>query len=285
MLQFAINLLNGISYGMILFLIASGLSLIFGVMGILNLAHGALYVLGAYIGLTLAKLGANFLLAAFSAAVFVGLLGLALERIFLGRLHKQLNEQVLLTLGLVYIIRNVIEWIWGSFMKIGMAPQLLQNPIRVGDFSYPSYRIAIILIGAAIFIGMWLFQEKTRLGAIVRAGMDDKQMTMGLGVNYNLFARFGFLFSAFLSGLAGYIATPIIGVQPGYSIELLFLALIVIIIGGVGTVQGALLGAMMIGIIDSLGKVYFPDFALFTIYLAMIFILLFRPQGLLGRSQ
>jgi branched-chain amino acid transport system permease protein len=285
MMEIGVNLLNGISYGMILFIIASGLSLIFGVMGILNLAHGALYVLGAYIGLTLAKQGTNFLLAALAAGAVVGLVGLSLERLFLGRLYKQVSDQVLLTLGLVYIFWNVILWIWGPKAHIGEAPYILQGAINMGGFSYPLYRLTIILIGAAIFIALWFFQEKTRTGAIMRAGMDDKQMTIGLGINYGLFSSFIFFLGAFLGGLAGFLGTPIIGIQPGLSMDILLFAIIVIVIGGVGYVQGALLGAILIGIIDGFGKAYFPDFALFTVYLAMIIILLFRPYGLLGRSQ
>src|SRR3990170_2892285 len=183
MMAIAVNLLNGISYGTILFIIASGLSLIFGVMGILNLAHGAFYVLGAYVGLTLVKQGSNFFLAALAAGAVVGLLGLTLERLFLGRLYKQINDQVLLTLGLVYIFWNLILWIWGPRAQIGVSPRILQGAIDMGSFSYPLYRLTIILIGAAIFVGLWLFQEKTRTGAVMRAGMDDKQMTIGLGIN------------------------------------------------------------------------------------------------------
>ena len=279
----AVNLLNGVSYGMVLFIIASGLSLILGVMGILNLAHGAFYVLGAYIGLTLIGQGWNFLLSALIAGVVVGLLGLALERVFLARLYKQVNEQVLLTLGLVYIYWNVILWIWGPWSRLGTAPSILQGDISMGSFSYPLYRVSIILIGLAIFAGLWFIEEKTRIGAIMRAGMDDKQMTGGLGINYALFSSFVFFLGAWLGGLAGFLGTPILGIQPGLSIDILLVAIIVIVIGGVGHSLGALLGAILIGIIDSFGKAYFPDFAMFTIYLAMIVILLSKPSGLLGR--
>lgn len=284
-MEIAINLLNGLSYGMILFIIASGLSLIFGVMGILNLAHGALYVLGAYIGLTVAKHGLNFFLAALIAGVVVGLLGLVLERLFLRRLYRQVNEQVLLTLGLVYIFWNAILWIWGPEARVGEAPHFLQSVIKMDGFGYPLYRLAIILMGAIIFLALWFFQEKTRTGAIMRAGMDDKQMIIGLGVDYGLFSSFIFFLGAFLGGMAGFLGTPIIGIQAGLSMDILLLAIIVIVVGGVGYVQGTLLGAILIGIIDSLGKAYFPDFALFTVYLAMIVILLCKPYGLLGRAQ
>jgi branched-chain amino acid transport system permease protein len=284
-LDTSVNLLNGISYGMILFIIASGLSLIFGVMGILNLSHGALYVLGAYIGLTLAQLGINFFLAALSAGVFVGLVGQALQWLFLRRLHKQINEQVLLTLGVVYILANVFVWRWGPMTVIGKAPPILQGGVIIGDTSYPLYRLVIILIGILIFIGLWLFQEKTKAGAIIRAGMDDKQMTIGMGINYGLVSSFIFFLGAFLGGLAGFLGTPVIGIAPNISIDILLFAIIVIVVGGVGNIQGALLGAILIGIIDSFGKAYFPDFSLFTVYLTMIIILLVRPFGILGRAH
>ena len=155
----------------------------------------------------------------------------------------------------------------------------------IGDFSYPLYRFAIIFIGLAIFVGLWFFQEKTRTGSIIRAGMDDKQMTIGLGINYSFFSSFIFFLGAVLGGLAGFLATPMMGIDPRVSFDILLLAIIVIVVGGVGYVQGALAGALLIGIIDSFGKAYFPDFALFTVYLAMIVILLTRPTGLLGRAQ
>lgn len=280
-----VNLLNGVSYGMILFIIASGLSLIFGVMGILNLAHGALYVLGAYIGLSLAGHGFNFALAALFAGLAVGIVGFALERLFLGRLYKQINEQVLLTLGVVFILSNTFLWVWGPMAMIGKSPALLSNSLQIGDTSYPQYRLAIIIIGLLIFLGLWFLQEKTRVGATIRAGMDDKQMTIGMGINYNVFASFVFFLGAFLGGLAGYLGTPVIGVQPGISLDILLFAMIIIVVGGVGSIQGALLGAILIGVVDAFGRTYFPDIALYTVYLTMIIILIVRPSGLLGRAQ
>ncbi len=280
-----INLLNGVSYGMILFIIASGLSLIFGVMGILNLAHGALYVLGAYIGLSLAGYGFNFALAALVAGLAVGVVGFVLERLFLGRLYKQINEQVLLTLGVVFILSNTFLWVWGPMAMIGKPPVLLSNAVQIGDTSYPQYRLAIVLIGLLIFFGLWYLQEKTRLGATIRAGMDDKQMTIGMGINYNMYASFVFFMGAFLGGLAGYLGTPVIGIQPGISLDILLFAMIIIVVGGVGSIQGALIGSILIGVVDAFGRAYFPNIALYTVYLTMIIILIVRPSGLLGRTQ
>jgi branched-chain amino acid transport system permease protein len=279
----AVSFLNGISYGMILFLIACGFSLIFGVMGILNLAHGALYMLGAYFGLTVASYGTNFFLAALAGAVGAGLVGLVLERSFLAHLYKQIDEQVLLTLGIVYIFSNMVLWIWGPFPKMGVAP--VSGYIDVGTFSFPTYRLLLIVVGLAVAIGLYFFQERSRYGAIIRAGMYDKRMTMGLGINYGLVSSLVFILGAFMAGLAGFIGAPIVGAYPSMSFEILLLALVVIVIGGVGYIQGALLGAILIGLIDAFGKAFFPDFAMFTIYLVMIIVLLVKPAGLLGRAR
>ncbi|MFC1980006.1 ABC transporter permease [Chloroflexota bacterium] len=280
-----LHFINGISYGMILFLIASGLSLIFGVMGIFNLAHGSLYMLGAYIGLTFVLSGLNFWLAALVGGLSVGIIGIVLVRVFLSRLYKQFNEQVLLTLGFVYIIANVTTWIWGPWPKSIEAPGLLAGSVSIGDFSFPIYRLAIIIVGLVIAIGLWWLQDKTRVGAIVRAGMDDRQMTIGLGLNYGLISTAIFGLGACMAGIAGFIGGPLLGTSPRMGLPILLLATIVIVVGGVGKVQGALLGAILIGLVDTFGKAFFPDFSLFSIYLIFILVLLIRPSGLLGRER
>lgn len=280
----AISLLNGISWGMILFLIACGFSLIYGVMGILNLAHGTLYVLGAFVGLTVVKYWGNFGLALVIGGLGAVLLGIILERVFLSRLYKQINEQVLLTLGFVYICTNVYLWIWGPHAKMGTAPAMVSGSVSIGDLSFPIYRFVIIIVGVAMFVGLWWWQDRTRVGAIMRAGMDDKEMTMGLGINYKLLASAIFLLGSFMGGFAGFLGAPILGVQFAMSFDILLLACIVVIIGGVGSVQGALLGAVLLGCIDSFGKTFFPDLAMFTMYLAFIIALMVKPTGILGEQ-
>jgi branched-chain amino acid transport system permease protein len=283
--QTGTNFLNAISYGMILFLIASGLSLILGVMGILNLAHGSLYLLGAYVGLTIVPHVGNFWLAAILAGLFVGVVGIIMERGLLSRLHRQTNEQALLTLGIVYIASNVFLWIWGAYQRMGTAPSWLSGSISTGAFSFPVYRFAIVVIGLVIFAGLWWFQEKTRAGAIVRAGMDDKEMTTGLGINYALVCSAIFFLGAFVGGVCGFLATPWLGAGHEMAFPILLLALISVVIGGIGTVQGTLLGAMVVGLVDSFSKALIPQFALFTPYIVFIIILMFKPTGLLGRKQ
>lgn len=270
---------------MLLFLIASGLSFTFGVMGVLNLSHGMFYILGAFLGLTLASYGVNFWLAALGGGIAVAVIGLVLERVFLRRLYKQINEQVLLTIGFVYIFVNLMFWLWGPFARLGTSPAIVSGSVNIGNASFPIYRFVIIAIGLVVAIGLWLFTEKTRAGAIVRAGMDDKETTGGLGMNYGLVSSAIFLLGSFIGGFAGFIGAPVIATSPGMGWDFLLLSLIVIVVGGVGYVQGTLLGAILIGLIDSFGRAYFPDFAYFTIYLAMIIVLLVKPSGLLGRVR
>lgn len=283
-----IQLLIGISYGMLLFVLASGLSLIMGVMRILNLAHGSLYMIGAYVGVTVAHLSgpwSNFWLAALVAGLTGGLIGLVLERVFFSRLYKELDGQVLATLGFVYIFENLVRWIWGPLQKMVSPPAFLSGSTIVGGLTFPTYRFALIVIGLVTAVGLWLLVEKTRVGAIIRAGMDDREMTGGLGVNFGRIASAVFFLGTFMAGFAGFLGTAMSGVSPFIGMPIMLLAVIVVVVGGMGSIPGALLGAMIIGIIDSFGKAYFPDLALFTAYLAMIGILLLRPSGLLGRKE
>jgi branched-chain amino acid transport system permease protein len=283
---FVINLLNGISFGSVLFLLASGLSIIFGLMGILNLSHGALYMVGAYVGWTVAvKYGLNFGLAVLAGGLTAGALGLFIEQGFLRRLYKQLNEQVLLTFGFVYILTNVSLWIWGPLARPAFTAGFLSGSFPIGHWSYPIARAGIIITGLILAVGLWWLQNKTRMGAIVRAGMDDKEMTMGLGVNLDRVSIVLFFLGSFLAGFAGVIGAQFLGVNLGFGINILLLALVVIVIGGMGSVEGALLGSMVIGIIDAFGKALFPGLAMFLTYFVMIIVLLVRPAGLLGRMQ
>ena len=283
-----VNTLNGISYGMLLFLIASGLALIFGVMGILNMSHGVFYMLGAYLGIIAARAGGNWLFGLLIAGVSIALVGLATDWGLLRHLYKKTNEQVLVTVGLIYIFTNVVKWLWAEQIGQGIiepAPSILSGVVNLMGSAFPVYRLVIIVVGIAVFIGLWLLLEKTRAGAIVRAGMDNKQMVMGLGLNYRLASSIVFVLGSAMGGLAAFLGTPIIGVTTEMGISVLLLAVVVIVVGGVGSVQGTLVGGLLIGLADALGKAYFPFYALFTPYIVMIFILLVRPFGLLGRRQ
>lgn len=278
-----IQFLNGIAYAMILFLIASGFSLIFGTMGILNMAHGTFCMLGVYFGLSVASRTESWMLGLLAGGAGVALVGFGLERFLLRRLYKQENEQVLLTLGFVYICANLALWIWGPDPFMGDAPAILSGLVVIGGAGIPLYRLFIVVLGIAVFAGLWWLQDKTRAGAIIRAGMDDKQMTLALGVNYGRVCSAVFALGSALVGLAGFLSGPISGVHPEMAWDILPLALIVVVVGGVGSVQGAFLGAIVIGLIETFGKVYFPALAQYAIYIALVAMLIAKPSGFLGR--
>lgn len=279
------NLVNGISFGMILFLIASGLSIVMGLMGITNLAHGALYMVGAYVGWTIAvQLKLNFWLAVFVGGIAGALVGLLIERAFLRGLYKQPNEQVLLTFGFVYILSNLVIWIWGGHRRLQFTAPALYGSMDIAGMPFAKDRVAIIAVGIVIALALWYLQDKTRMGAIIRAGMDDKEMTKGLGIKLDSVFTIVFFMAAFIAGMTGVIGAQLLGAYSWLGTDILLYALIVVVVGGLGSIQGALLGGIVIGLIDTFGKALFPQLAMFTIYLAMIIILLAKPSGLLGRE-
>jgi branched-chain amino acid transport system permease protein len=260
------------------------MSIVMGVMGITNLAHGALYMVGGYVGWTIAiHYRFDFWVAVFLGGLVSGLIGLIIERIFLRHLYKQPNEQVLLTFGFVYILTNVCIWIWGGRHRMQFTSPALSGLTEIFGKPYPAARIVIILIGFVVALVLWWLQDRTRMGAMVRAGMDDKEMTMGLGVNLGLVSTLVFFLASFIAGVAGVIGAQLMGVHSMLGLDILLIALVVVIVGGMGSVQGSLVGGILIGLIDTFGKSLFPQLAMFTIYLAMIVILLLKPSGLLGR--
>jgi branched-chain amino acid transport system permease protein len=281
---FVTTTLNGISYAFILFLLAAGFSLTFGVMGVLNMAHGSLYMVGAYIGMTVVQSMNSFVLAIVIAAIGVAIIGLLIERLFLKRLYKRIPEQAVLTIGLSYAFANIVLWVWGPFAKIGQTPGGLNGSISVGDLSFPVYRIFIVGIGVIVLAVLWWLQDKTRIGAIIRAGMDNKDMTISLGINYAIVSTMVFTFGAMLGGIAGILGSPIIGAYSAMGDNLLLLAFIVVVVGGTGYVQGTMLGALIIGLMSTFGNAYFSSISLFTVYMIFIITLLIRPNGILGRK-
>jgi branched-chain amino acid transport system permease protein len=278
---FVVSFLSGISLGMIYFLIAAGLSMVMGLMGIINLAHGALFMLGAYLGVTVAKSTGSFMLGILAGIASAGVAGLVMERGFFSRLYRREFEQILVTFGFIYIITNVHLWIYGIYPKSPFIPSILAGTINIGGFIY---RFAVIIIGLAIFFGLWWLQEKTRIGAIIQAGMDDKEMTSGLGINLTPINIGAFFVGSCLAGFAGVIGTSQLGaVDLQSGLNMLFVALIVVIVGGVGSIQGALFGALLIGVATALAATYVPVISMFVMYVAVILVLLFRPSGLIGR--
>lgn len=280
-----IQTLNGISYGLLLFLLAAGLSLIFGLMGIVNLAHGSYYMLGAYLGLVVIQETGSFLLGLLGAGLALALLGVLMERFFFRKLYKRELDQVLLTFGFAYLFLDVAKWLWGGVPRSLPKPPLLEGSVAILGGTFPLYRLAMILMGLTIALLLWAFLEKTRTGMIIRAGVDDKEMVSGLGINIQLYFSGIFALGAFLAALGGVIGGPIIGAYPGLDFEILILALAVVVVGGLGTLKGAFWGSLLIGFAETFGKAFFPDFAMFTIYVTMALILIFKPSGLLGKEE
>lgn len=275
--------LNGVSLGMVLFLLAAGLELIFGVMNIVNLAHGALFMLGAYVGATIVAWTGNFLIAVLGGMAVTASIGLFTERIFFSRIPDHWR-QVLFTFGLIYVIEDFCKFMWGG-NPLGMPiPKLLAGSVKVGDLLFPIYRLVLIGIGLLAGLGLWLFQEKTRLGAIIRAGVDDKQMVAGLGININLISTLVFALGTLLAGFGGVIGTLILLVSPGVDWNILVLSLVVIVIGGMGSLGGALIGSLIIGLADNFGKILIPSVSITLVFVITAIILATKPSGILGKK-
>ena len=282
----AVCLLSGISLGIVYFLIATGLSLIMGLMGIINLAHGTLFMLGAYLGITVAKSTGNFILGILAGVIGSGIAGLVMERGFLRWLHKKELEQILLTFGFIYIITNLHLWIYGPWPKAPFIPELLAGSVPIGELYFPIHRLTIILVGVVMCLGLWWLQEKTKVGAIIRAGMDDAEMASGLGINLTPITIGAFFLGSALAGFAGVVGTPLLGqINLDAGVTMLIVALAVCVVGGIGSIQGAMVGALLIGIATALTATYLPVLAMFMIYIVMVLILVLRPSGLMGRKS
>jgi branched-chain amino acid transport system permease protein len=274
--------LNGVSFGMLLFLLAAGLSLIHGLMRILNLAHGSYYLLGAYLGLTVLHLTGSFVVAAVVVPLVMALVGVAMERGLLRRLPAEELPQALLTFGVLLIVGDLALWTWGGSPQTLPRPPLFERSIRLGPLVYPSYRLFVLATGIVVGLLLWWLQERTRLGAMVRAGVDDPEIARATGIDVSTLASGVFALGAALAGLGGIIGGPIVGVYPGADFEVLLLAFVVVIIGGLGSLKGAFLGGLLVGLLDNFGKALFPELALFTIFAPMALVLAVRPTGLFG---
>jgi branched-chain amino acid transport system permease protein len=279
----AVQLLNGLAFGMLLFLLAAGLSLIFGLLRILNLAHGSYYLLGAYVALSVVRATGSLILAMLVGIAAVVTLGVAMERLFLRRLpHQEELPQALLTFGFLLIIGDVALWIWGGTPQSLPTPELLTAPVRLGPVIFPAYRLFLIGLGALIGVGLWLLQERTKIGAMVRAAVDDAEIARTTGINVSVLSTAVFGVGAALAALGGILAGPVLGMYPGADFEILLLAFVVVIVGGLGSLKGAFVGGLLVGCLDNFGKVLFPELAYFTMFAPMALILALRPAGLFG---
>jgi branched-chain amino acid transport system permease protein len=283
-MTWVIHILNGVAFGMLLFLLAAGLSLIYGLMRILNLTHGSFYLVGGYIGLTVMQFTGSFLLALIVAVAVIALLGAVIERFFLRRFHLDELPQTLLTFGFLFIFSDLALWIWGGDPQMLNVPRLFRGSLSMGYYAYPYYRLFLIAVGLVVAGALWWFQERTRLGTMLRAGVDDAEIARALGINVSLLFTLIFAVGAGLAALAGVLAGPVLSLYPGADFEVLIFAFVVVVIGGLGSLRGALAGALLVGILDDFGKAFFPQFALFTVFVPMAVILVMRPTGLFGRQ-
>jgi branched-chain amino acid transport system permease protein len=279
----ATQFVNGLAYGVLLFLMSAGLSLIFGLMNVVNVAHGSFFMLGAFSALAVMQWTGSFWLALAVSWIPAVALGVIMERVFIRKLYARGHlDQVLLTFGFTFVFVDLVRMIWGADIRELAVPEILSGVVAAGDIVIPRYRVFLIVFGGLVALLLWLFLERSRVGAMVRAGVDDAFTATGIGINVPLLFAAIFALGVGLAAVGGAVAAPILGVYPGMDIEILIPAFIVVVIGGMGSLRGAFVASLFVGLVDTFGKAYFPDYALFVIYLLMVVVLLTRPQGLFG---
>jgi branched-chain amino acid transport system permease protein len=280
--SFLIQLLNGVQYGLLLFMLAAGLTLIFGIMGVVNLAHGSFYMLGAYLACSLSSLTGSFALAIVLGAVLSVAFGLVLERLLFRHFYDRDHlDQVLLTFGLIYIFEETRSILWGDDVHGVSVPELLGASIPLTEnMSYPVYRLFMSGVCVVLALGLYLLISKTRLGMKIRAGAFNREMAESLGVNIKLIHAVVFAIGVALATIAGMIASPISSVYPNMGSQVLIMCFVVVVIGGIGSVRGALISALLVGLVDTFGKVLLPHLAGMLVYMLMAAVLLWKPEGL-----
>ena len=291
---FLIQLLNGVQYGLLLFLVASGLTLVFGIMGVINLAHGSFYMIGAYLAWSLSTYIGNLWLAIVAGVALSVLLGMVLEWLLISRLYARDHlYQVLLTYGLILVFEELRSVVWGDDVHGVQVPGLLEGSIPLTEtLSYPVVRLWISAVCLVLAAGMYLLIQRTRIGMMIRAGASNRDMVQSLGFNIQFVYRVVFALGIALTAFAGMIAAPVSSVFPGMGNQVLIICFVVVVIGGIGSVRGAMVGAILIGLVDTFGKVIsveiagvklLPELAGLTVYLLMAAVLLWRPEGIFGK--
>jgi branched-chain amino acid transport system permease protein len=284
-MEFWINqTFNGLSYAALLFLLGGGFTLIFGIMKIVNIAHGSFYLVGGYIGLTVVSLTGSFYFALFASALAMALMGLVMERVFLRTLAGQDLRQMLVTTGIALFLQDLSLLVWGGDPKNLTVPDHLAGSFEAGGYFFPKIRVFMIVSAAILYFVLWVFQKKTRMGAMVRASVDNPEMAGGLGIRVPLVIMGVFALGALLAGFGGVVGCAFMGIYPGLDFELLPFAFVVVIVGGMGNLTGALLGAVIVALIDNFGKALFPEVAYFTLFAPMAVVLALKPTGLMGKS-
>ncbi|MDN5926343.1 MAG: branched-chain amino acid ABC transporter permease [Hyphomicrobiales bacterium] len=279
-----LQILNGLTFAALLFIVASGFTLIFGLLRIVNLAHGALYLFGGYIGYTVSSVTSSFTAGIFASIIAVALLGLLIDQGLVRFVRGFVLREVLLTLGVAYVLDDIALVIWGGDTFSVDVPTLLQGAVHIGGVFYPKYRLFVLGLGIVVFLALWLLLNRTRLGALIRAGVDDPEMAEAVGVNIRRVFLGTSMLGASLAGLGGTIGGAFLTLYPTADWEILVFSLAIVIIGGSGSLVGAAVGALLVGMLDTVGQVLFPQFAYFVIFGPMAAILAFRPMGLFGRA-
>jgi branched-chain amino acid transport system permease protein len=282
--EFRLQLLNGITFGALLFLVSSGFTLIFGLMRIVNLAQGSLYLIGGYLGLSIIRETGSYWLALIGAAVAIGALGLVMERGLLRIVRGKPMSEILLTVGLSFIAADLALAIWGGDPQQLEVPAAIDDRTTIFGITYPVFRIVVLALGAIVAIGLWFLLERTRIGAVIRAGVDDREMVAALGVDIKKVFTGVFALGALLAGLAGVVGGAYLSLYPGADTEILTYSLVVVVIGGLGSLRGAILGSLLVGLIYDFGQSLVPDLAYFVVFAPMALVLIVRPQGLFGRA-
>ncbi len=279
-------ILHGLAYAGLLFLVSSGLTLVFGMMNVLNFAHAAFYMMGAYFSYTVLKLTGNFWLSIIICPFLMFIFGILVERFLLRRVHAFGHvHELLLTFGLAYIITESVKWIWGNYPLAVTLGNFLEGQVDIFGITYPIYRLFMMFCAVAIGLIMYLVLYKTRVGIIVRAAVNDNEMVNALGINIPLVFMSVFAAGAALSGFAGVIAGPLLTTYPGMAAEILIDAFVVIVVGGFGSLGGALLASLIIGELQSFGALLIPKLSMALIYMLMAAVLIIKPSGLFGEEQ
>ncbi len=276
--------INSVTLGGLLFLLSAGFSLIFGLMRIPNLTHGSMFMLGAYLGVSFIAWGFGFWAAALAAGLGVALFGGIVERFVLRRLAGAELAQVLVTLGLSFMVADACLMLWGGDPISVETPPALRGATALLGAAFPTYRLAIILVAMVIAAGLWALLDRTRLGAMIRAAVDDPAMARVVGIRVSFLFTIVFSLGAGLAGFAGVIGAPILSVYPGLDQDMLPLALVVVILGGTGSLLGSLVGSFVVGFLYNFGQAMFPELAYVILFLPMLVVLVIRPQGLFGRT-
>ena len=278
--------INGVSLAALLFLLASGFTLSFGLMRVVNMAHGAYYLIGGYVGLAVAQKSGSFALAVVAGGAAVVVLGFLVDRFLIRHTGENHLAQVLLTVGLAFVLGDVALKIWGGDSLKVPVPMFLRGAVELpGGIVYPAYRFAIIVFGVIAGLSLWLLYKKTQIGAVVRAGVDDREQVNATGINVDRLFVVVSALASFLAGMAGVVGGAFLTLYPGAEWEILVYALVVVIVGGLGSLEGAMIGALIVGLLDAYGRWLLPEFSYFVLFGPIAVLMLFRPRGLFGREH